>query len=210
MDLSAFDPVMEKFIKLTRTDLVKALLTPEFARNVAVYLTAQMDRAVRDNGDLPEGAVRTVRGQLWRGWARRTVTKYGAVTVDGTRFYMRKFSRKQLNNRFSAEAAGRGSRLKSTDAVEFRQVWRKRTGDGRYSSSSKLMQATGAMRQAWLNIQTSIAGNKVEFRPQNNVKYFKHQNAMRPIFVLDNPKDEQAIGKMVEPILRKMVTDGVR
>lgn len=225
LDLSAFTPALERFAALTRTDLVRAILSPEFARNVAIYLTTQMDRAVSANGNIAEGDTRIVRGQTWRGWAQRSVKKYGAITVDGTRYYMRKFARgstakksgatwKQADrakkwgvrgaeahlwsDRSAREAAGVASR-------PFEQVWRRRASGKRYSASSKLMQDTGAMRQAWMNIQTAIVGNTVEFRPANNVRYFARQNELRPIFVIEPAKDVPAIVKLVEPLLAKLV-----
>lgn len=73
------------------------------------------------------------------------------------------------------------------------KVWRARPSGKRHSNSSAMMLDSGRMRQGILSMKGVIVRNGtqsyVEFRPANQVKYFEYQNALRPIWVLNNPKD---------------------
>ena len=90
LDLSQFTPVLVR-LRAQHKGFRDALLGQQFVRQTQAYMTRQMDKAVKDVGSsLKEGMTRIVRGQVWRGWAIRTVTKYGQTTTEGTRWYMRK------------------------------------------------------------------------------------------------------------------------
>lgn len=148
-----------------------------FVRQVQVYLTREIDRALKDNGGIPEGATAIVRGQTWRGWARKSVKKYGQIIVEGTRFYHRKFRmggpdrhsvlarqhrhmgaplnaetirhrRKVYAGTLNAKQHRAREANKDVASRSFERVWRRRASGAYYSPSSKLMQDTGALRQS--------------------------------------------------------------
>lgn len=227
-DLSKFTPAMAAAIQLSREDLVKTVLSQAFVRKVQVYLTRQMDRALKDNGDIPEGQTRTVRGEVWKGWATRTRrTRYGDMLTESTRFYYRKQRRdlkpelvwsaveRAADKKRFAGTLGLGKNRKKWNETPLADrpwelVWRRRSSQSRYSASSKLMQDRGALRQSLVAMQTQIVNGLqrtiVEFRP-GRLEYFDRQNALRPLFIITQA-DEQEIGKYFEQALADRIKRG--
>ena len=217
---------MLRFRQKADTGLVKRTLL-YFAPAASGYLTSQFDAALNQGKGLKEGETAVVRGQTWRGWAKRDVKKYGVVVVEGTRFYMRKFSRgSALTKRTGAtESQSWRKAFWGTKRAEphfwnnrparneakvhdrpFERIWNKRTGGQRYSESAELMRATKAMQNSLANIRVSLYGDTaLEFRLIAPTDYFQFQNKMRPIFVFDAPVDAPRLAKMIGPVLRELI-----
>jgi hypothetical protein len=96
----------------------------------------------------------------------------------------------------------------------YERVWRTRASGKRYSSSSKLMQDTGRLRQGLINMRTSVhvEGSRAwaEFRPGVNVKYADRQNALRPLWVWNPPVDAPVIGQFVADGLTEYLAAAMR
>ena len=223
MDLSEFLPMLAKYQQLVRADLVRILLSRDFVARLRVYLIQQMDNALELGKDMQEGDVRVIRGQVWKGWAQRTVTKYGESTVDGTRFYMRKYRRGlaftgprargfYVNQKRTFRGTLKGKERREWERTrvrdrEFELIWRTRASGQRYSANSELMRDRGTMQQAWANIQVSISGNVIEFTPGSGAAHFEFQNDMRPIFVIDPNTDTSVIVGYAEDVLKQRLAE---
>lgn len=241
---------------LGEAGLATALVSSDVVQKVRVYLTAEMDRALAAGKGLQEGQSATIRGQTWRGWASKQVTKYGTTVVEGTRFYQRKFRRdpsatgltaakdrendlkgkdyrtadeireleqlrKLLRTKGKIRAGTIGTRGKARSQWEskkvkdrpFEKVWRIRSSGKPYSEKSELMRDTGAMSRAWGNLSTTVVTGpsaSVTFKPGTQINYFEVQNALRPIFVFDNPKDEAKILTFIDMALQKMIRERLK
>lgn len=111
---------------LGREGLATALVSRDLVQKVRVYLTAEMDRALREGKGLAEGQSATIRGQEWRGWASRQVAKYGTTVIEGTRFYFRKFRREGgLGAAKSREQEIKGKDYRSADEIRELEQLRK-------------------------------------------------------------------------------------
>jgi hypothetical protein len=250
LDVTALQKYGDAIRSLGETGLASVLVSRDLIAKVRVYLTAEMDRALQEMKGLKEGQSATIRGQEIKGWASRSVRKYGDTVIEGTRFRFRKARRdgglsamkakekeikgkefrtaqevkdlgqlRKLIRQKSVTATGTiGARGKARDQWEskrvkdrpFEKVWNKRASGKPYSESSELLRDTGAMSRAWGNIQTTVVTGKdasVTFKPGTQISYFNAQNAMRPIFVFDNPKDEEKILSFVDAVLQKMIDE---
>lgn len=197
------------------SDAIRATLTgpqSQFIARAQVYITKQIDQAIRENGDIQEGETRTVRGQTWKGWAewmvRRTRPGYGGTVTEGTRYYMRKTARgsvaKSTGRSWNKDARKAMMALSVADRP-YEKVWKKRASGARFNAGSQLMQDTGRMRAGIFLVDPTISGGTVELRPgASQVSYFAKQNAMRPMWVLELPKDEEEIAKFAQQALDEL------
>lgn len=192
-----------------QSDAIQAVITQQFVARAQVYITKQIDQALRENGDIKEGESRTVRGQTWKGWAewqvRRTRPGYGGTVTEGTRYYQRKFARGSTSAR-SGRSWNRDARRAMMEMPvgdrPFEKVWKTRASGARFTSGSQLMQDTGRLRASIFMVDASVSGGVVELRPSSSrVAYFDRQNDLRPFWVLELPKDEVALAAIAQESL---------
>jgi hypothetical protein len=230
IDASGFAPAFERLSKFGPW-IRNKVLGEQFPKQAKVYLVREMDAAMKEGSTLQEGQSKQIRGQTWRGWKLSSVKKYGTVVFQSTRYYFRKFARSATNLKKAQGAtfskSTRNSKWGKGDHViehgneprnfgqefhvrsrPFEKVWTKRASGKRYSASSKLLLDTGAMRQALIAMETKAntgANISIEFRPGKQAKYFNDQNAIRPIFVWQLPKDAEKLGELLQAATDKEV-----
>jgi hypothetical protein len=209
-DLTVFRAMVKGLTKIAQDNLGSILRANNgaFVRKCQVYLARQMDIALRDYGGLSEGERASVRGQPWAGWAIQK--SHGGSPPESTRYYFRKYSRKESGKLLSGLGGLIGvvayrtykAWLGMVAARPWEKVWAKRASGKPYSSSSKLMQDTGRMRAALILMDTTVNGNNIELMPGSGMpKYFTYQNQMRPLWVIEHSVDDPIIAGYAQDTL---------
>lgn len=226
MDVTQFHAELDKYIKFTRNDLVKALLSSDFTRDVKIYLTSRMLEHIGMGESLKEGDTLEYRGQFWRGWAFRYVLKYGQQFPESTRWRWRKYRhgvsyqgplgrgfyrRQKMVAKGDVPIGSFGGRSFEAPHIKdgpAERVWNFRKGGSRYSESSLLQRDRGSYKQSIGQMKVSIDGNVITFSPGSNAAHFRHLNRMRPVFVFA-PEDLPFIMNLARAALQKLMVEKV-
>lgn len=198
-----------------QTDALEELFFSPACRFVVrsqTYITREIDLSLHENGNIPEGSSKEVRGKLWRGWAtwqvKRSRPGYGGTVIEGTRFRMRKTARGSVaaaTGRTWSRSERKTQMVREVAQRDYEKVWKKRASGRLHSDSSQLMQDTGRMRAGIFLIDTTINGNVISIRPsQSQVRYFFRQNTLRPMWHLFKPKDTAEIGKYAQDAIAEI------